>query len=525
MGTLVDDLCATGLSLVETHISWVFLGHSDVYKVKKPVSLGFVDFTRLEDRERTCRTEVRLNRRLASDVYKGVVPVTCGVDGRHQFGGAGEVVDWAVHMARLPAEDAADARLAAGTLTRADVTDIADVVAAFHERQPATPEVAQFGSLEAISRNVEDNFAETASTLTDYLSAAEASTVIGYQREFLAVHAMRFEARVNGGRIRDGHGDLRLEHVYLRSPGGDLRPQRVDVIDCIEFSDRFRYADVCADIAFLSMDLLEHNRQDLSEALLARYAMVTNDYDLYGVVDFYESYRAYVRGKVASIVAAHPDATEAVRARAASQARRYFLLAEACARPPLQEPVVIAVGGLIASGKSSLSARVGEALCAPVVEADRVRKHLAGVAATQGLGGDAFAGAYSEHQSERVYSELLRRAEVVLSSRRPVVVDASFRRRAQRQAVTALAERHGVPCLFIECWVPRDEAMVRLARRAKGPSSSDGRAEIYDAFASRYEPVDGMGATRVLRIDTRSDSDHAWQQALADLQAVAASRC
>lgn len=513
MGSLPDDLRAQGLTLIETHISWVFLGADDVYKVKKPVKLGFLDFSHVEDRKRLCETEVRLNRRFSTNVYRGVLPVTVERDGRHRIAGKGDVVDWAVHMERLPAADAADARLAAGTLRRDDVLAIADAVAAFHGRISAAPEVAEYGSVEAIRRNVEDNFAETADVLGDYLSEREARAIVDYQRGFLDRHGDRLEARVAAGRIKDGHGDLRLEHVYMRPAG-------IEIIDCIEFNDRFRYADVCADVAFLSMDLLEHERQGLSETLLARYAMVADDYDLYGVVDFYESYRAYVRGKVASIVASDENATPDARARAAAQARRYLLLAEACAQPPLAPPVVVAVGGLIASGKSSLAARLSERLSAPAVEADRTRKSLAGVAATTKLGGEAFSDAYSEERTQAVYDELLRRAEVVVSSGRSVVIDASFRSQRHRLAVADMAKRHGLPCLFVECWVPREEAMARLAKREQGPATSDGRREIYDAFAADYEPVTPFEGAQVVRVDTRAEEPYELWQALSGLTHV-----
>jgi uncharacterized protein len=305
-----------------------------------------------------------------------------------------------------------------------------------------------------------------------------------------------FETRVAEGRVRDGHGDLRLEHCYLDAAG------KVEIIDCIEFNDRFRYGDVCADIAFLSMDLAWHERVDLSEALLADYARATGDYDLYGVVDFYESYRAYVRAKVSSMLEDDAGADRDARERASDQARKYYLLAEACTREPLEGPAVYAVGGVIASGKSTVADQLAALVSGPVVDADRIRKQLAGVSPTTPLSEAAFAGRYSPQATERVYAELLRRAAVVLRSGRSVVLDASFRGRDQRLAALELARSSGSRFLFVECAPPHSVCKQRLEQRAKAPSVSDGRAEVFDAFVAAWQPADELSGDLCLRLDT-----------------------
>jgi aminoglycoside phosphotransferase family enzyme/predicted kinase len=496
VATLKQDLIAQGLELRETHISWVFLGRELVYKVKKPVALGFLDFTALDARRRFCEAEVALNQRLAPSVYRGVVPITRGDDGVHRIGGRGEPVEWAVEMRRLAARDAADQRLLEGRLGRAEIDLLARTVAAFHARARCDAETSRFGARAMIEENVRENFAQTRDGATRFLSAAELARTERWQLGFLRDHEQRLAERVERGRIREGHGDLRLEHCYLDDQGG------VDVIDCIEFNERFRYGDVCADVAFLSMDLSWHGRSDLSEAFLAAYARASNDYDLYGVVDFYESYRAYVRGKVSSLLEADAGVVPEARQRAAAEARKYYLLAEACTRDPLQPPALYAIGGVIASGKSTVAEQLAAWLHAPIVDADRTRKHLAGVDAFTSLADTAFAGSYSAQASAEVYAEVLRRAQVVLESRRSVVVDASFRSRSHRAAVQALAARCRVPFLFIECVVPPETARARLAARAQAPSVSDGRLEMFDAFVASYEPVDELPAAAHLRLMT-----------------------
>ncbi len=471
------------VELLETHISWVLRGERDVIKLKKPVSLGFLDFRTLEAREAACRAEVDLNRRLAPDVYRGVLPVFRRLDGSCSLEPGGAVVDWAVWMRRLPDEASFEHIAAAGDLGVADVDRLAAHLARFHARCDRTREIDAFGRADVIARNVHENFEQTRGALERYLTQDEARELEAWQLAEVARLEPTFDLRVAHGRVRDGHGDLRLEHVYRE---GDA----LTILDCIEFADRFRFGDVCSDLAFLSMDLAWHGRVDLAERLFASYAREADDHDLYAVADFYESYRAFVRGKIASFIASDPDASDAVRQRAGRDARRFFLLALSGPRRALVGPTLTAVGGLIASGKSTVAELVGERIGAPVIDADRTRKHMLGVDVQARVAEAAFQGAYDPGFTDRVYAEVLRRAAVVLASGRSVVVDASFRSRQNRARARALAERAGVPFLFVECAAPPDVLRARLERRAAtGDTVSDGREAIFDAFVASFERV------------------------------------
>jgi hypothetical protein len=494
---------AVTVEFVETHVSLVFLAGEDVYKVKKSVFLGFLDFRTLEQRRAACDAEVDLNRRLAPQVYKGVVPVRLGVDGRHVLTGDGPIVDWAVHMARLPDARRADVMLAEGRLTAAHIDRIARRVARFHAEARRDEETARFGEPEAIAVNVRENFEQTRGAVLTYLSPEEADEVERAQLRDLDERADLFRARIKAGRVRDGHGDLRLEHVYLMGEG----EEDVIILDCIEFNDRFRYADTGSDVAFLSMDLAWHGRVDLAELFLAAYAREADDFDLYPLIDFYEGYRAYVRGKVASILASSEDAPPPAKTRAAAEARRYFRLAVAAERAPLVKPSVVAVGGVIASGKSTLAAKVAAEMGAPVVEADRTRKAMLGVAPTARIADASWTGAYDPRFTEEVYREVLRRAAVVLASGRPVVLDASFRSAAMRRSARDLAAAHGAPFLLLECRAERELCLARLARREREASVSDGRAEIFDEFCARFEPITELPAGEHLPVDTAGEID------------------
>lgn len=497
--SLVDDLSAGAQELRETHISWVFLFEHVVLKVKKPVNLGFVDFSTLELRRAACEAEGALNSRLAPGVYRGLVPVLRGPDGRVRFGAPSEpagldfpastpaeedeIVDWAVAMRRLPDRDRADQRLGDGRLEIADIERLARTLARFHAGSRTGPDIDRFGSLPAIAFNVRENFVQARAALLEVATEREACQVEAQQLGFLERSADVLDRRVRARRVCDGHGDLRLEHVYLHEGEPPI------VLDCIEFNERFRYGDACSDIAFLSMDLAWHGRRDLAELFLATYARESDDYDLYSVVDFYESYRAYVRAKICAIGYTSAGIGPEARARLERDARRYLLLALAAERPSVEPPRLIAIGGTIASGKSTLADALGRRLCLPVLSSDRTRKALLGVAPESPLRDEPWSASYSDQRTEQVYAELLRRADAVLGSGRSVIVDASFRTRSMRQQARQLALTLGVGFIFVECRAPIEVTRRRLRERAKAASISDGRSDILDAFLRRCEPV------------------------------------
>jgi aminoglycoside phosphotransferase family enzyme/predicted kinase len=513
VGDIVADLRQGAEELIETHISWVMIGTHDVYKLKKPVNFGFLDFSDLESRRRACLAELELNSRLAPGIYLGVLPVIVGADGVHRIGpaaGSGAspdgasapVVDHVVHMSRLPTEARVDLRLERGVLEAEDIDAIAALLARFHEGAAQNDAISEYGRIEVIRGNVEENFSQARELLERLVPAGTEREVEARQLAFIHEHAELFESRRRAGKVRDGHGDLRLEHVYLVSGREPV------IIDCIEFNERFRFADVCADLAFLSMDLEMHGRHDLKERLLASYAAESGDYDLYALVDFYESYRAYVRAKVSAFSLASVVSFEA-REKLEAETRRYLLLSLAAERPPLGAPRLLAVGGLIASGKSTLSRALGRRLGAPVIGSDETRKRLLGVPPTTALHSAPWQAAYGAETSERVYDEVLRRARVVIESGRTAVVDASFRSAQDRLAARSLARSLGAEFAFVECRVPEDVARTRLRARAQGPSVSDGRLEIFDEFVARYEPVKELAQGEGWVVDTRGTPEAA----------------
>ncbi len=480
---------------VETHISHVFLSPGEVFKVKKPVDFGFLDFRTLDARRRACEAEVRLGRRLSPDVYLGVVPIVRdarGVVRRAAPDSVGDVVDVAVHMRRLPDAHRADIRLREGRLDANALETIATRLVAFFATARKTP---VYGDPRFVRRNVDENFEQTRSALVQILGPREAEALRRFQYGRLAHLEPVLRRRAWCGRAIDGHGDLRLEHVYVDDAG------TVRIIDCVEFNERLRCGDVAADLAFLSMDLAYHGRSDLAERLVARVAEGLHDFGLYQVVDFFESYRAHVRAKIETFVRDAPGVTAARREAAGRRARRYARLAEAAGRPPLVEPFVLAITGGIGVGKSTLARAVADRYAAPLVGTDATRKFMLGVSPTQSLAADPHTGAYDPMVTDAVYDEVLRRADRVLASGRPVVLDGTFGARTHRARILRLAARHGVRVVVVVGRLDRAERLARLARRARGPSESDGRAEILDALDAAVEAPDDLPDTVRLDLD------------------------
>jgi aminoglycoside phosphotransferase family enzyme/predicted kinase len=484
------------IELAETHISWVFLLDREVYKVKKPVELGFLDFRSLEQRKAACEAEARLNARLSPNVYRGVVPVRRGPNGQACIGGSGPIVDFAVHMVRLPDSIRADQLLANGQLDASTLEKVAVRIASFHREAPAYSRQSPLAAPDAVAANVEENFEQTRETIGQYLRPEEHEEIVRWQRAVLRDRRALFESRVAAGRVREGHGDLRLEHVYVGDGG------TIEILDCIEFNERFRVADVCADIAFLSMDLAAHGRVDLAERVVAAYAQEAGDFDLYALLDFYEGYRAYVRGKIASMMASNPAIEISARKAAREDARRYFLLALSADRRPLLSPALVAIGGVIASGKSTVAERVAAEMSAPVIDTDRTRKELLGVEPADELREGAWQGAYDPEVTDRVYREAFRRAEVVLGSGRPVVLDASFRSGRMREAARELARAMNVPFRFIECRATPEATRARLAAREHRAGVSDARLDLYESFVARFEPITELSPAEHVVLDT-----------------------
>ena len=343
-----------GVELRQTHISYLLFAGDFVYKVKKPLDLGFLNFTTLEQRQHFCQEEVRLNRRLCDRTYLGVVPISFD-EGAARVDAGGEPFDYAVKMRRLPDEGMMTPLLERDGVSLEQVAGLARRIAGFHAATERSAEIDRLGGLETVTLNWRENFEQTESVIGRTIDRRQFGEIRAFVEKALGLDADLFDLRVREGRVRDGHGDLRADAVCFEDDG-------VCIFDCIEFNERFRYSDVAADIAFLAMDLEERGRQDLSDELMSHYLGATLDATLPLLLPFYKCYRAYVRGKVDGFQLDQPEVAEAQQAQAAESARRYFALAHAYASQPAPR-VLIITAGVTGSGKSrlanALAARLG----------------------------------------------------------------------------------------------------------------------------------------------------------------------
>ncbi|MCJ8501965.1 AAA family ATPase [Desulfatitalea alkaliphila] len=474
----------------ETHISIVAMAGAFVYKIKKPLDLGFLDFTTLEKRRYYCEQEVALNRRLSRDVYLNV----CGIsnDDGYRLEGDGPAVEYAVKMRRLPDAAAMDRLLAAGRVTPGQVIALARQLARFYDQAYQDEAVAAVGARETVRTNCEENFTQIEPHAGALVDRRTLDIVRTATRAFLHRRRSLFDRRMEAGFIRDGHGDLRCDHVYFDRDA-------IQIIDCIEFNDRFRYGDVANDLAFLAMDLDARGFCPMADAFLASYAAATEDSDIYTLIDFYKCYRAMVRLKVNCL--RWDQVTADQRPALERQIQCYQRLAYSYALR-FTRPVLWVVCGMPATGKSTIATALGRRLDAPVIRTDAVRKELFRSKALASDGASFEAGIYSAHATRLTYGQMLLQAQGYLERRRSVILDATFDQRDRRAEAVRLARDTDAGWIFVECVCAEATVQARLAAREKKPGISDARLHHFEQFKARFEALDEMPPARRLRVDT-----------------------
>ena len=452
-------------TLAETHISVLISVGDRVYKLKKPVSFGFLDFSTREAREAACHAEVELNRRLSPDVYLGVADVV---------GPDGGVCDHLVVMRRMPPERRLAALVRAGADVEEDLVRIARRVAAFHASAATSPAIAEEGRRDAVRAHWDAGFAQLAPFVGSILDPAVAGRIEELVHRYLDGRAPLFDARVAGGHIRDGHGDLQAEDVFCLDDG----PR---ILDCIEFDERLRYGDVLADVAFLAMDLERLGAPDSAGRFLALYREFAGETYPASLASHYVAYRAHVRAKVASLRSAQGDPDSEGAARA--------LLDLTLRHLGRGRVVLTLVGGLPGTGKSTLAAGIADRKGWSLLRTDEIRKDLAGLAHNHPATDRYEEGLYRPGQKAEVYRVMLERARRLLEMGESVVLDASWTDARLRHAAADLAQGAVADLVQLRCDAPADLAAERIeARRAKGADASDATAEVARAMSGAADP-------------------------------------
>lgn len=484
----------------ETHISTVYLTGSFVYKIKKPVDLGFADFSTLDKRLRCCRREVALNRRLSHGVYVDVVPITCH-GGRYRVDGPGNAVEFAVKMRQLAESDVMVQRLRDATLTNAHIDALIHRLVDFYT-DSATNCTVDADALASWEENLQyiDKFAGV------WIDRPPFEFVHTASQAFARTHHSLFERRRINLKIKDCHGDLRTDHIYFTSNG-------IQVIDCIEFNEHLRCLDVISDLAFLAMDLEANGFAQTAGTLVWSYIEMTEDVGAIPLLDFYRCYRAMVRCKVSCFRLEEEGLTSSDRKAFQESAVLYLAMAQKYAIA-FSRPVLWVVCGLPASGKSTIAKALAAVYDISVIRSDVVRKALyidQEVSAARNHGN---RGRYSAIATETTYNRLLLLADERLKKGGSIVLDATFSRRAHRVQASRLAERRQAKLVFVECQVAEPMMIARLRQRETLPSVSDARLVHLDAFKKRYEPFEPFGGSIHIRVNTAGTLQACLQQVL-----------
>lgn len=468
---------------IETHISHVLLHDGHAYKIKKAIATSFLDQSTLARRRHACAEELRLNRRLAPDLYLDVVEIT-GTPEAPRLGGEGVALDVAVRMRAFDEAGLWDRLAARGALGAADIDDLAARLAAFHAGAAVAPPQGPFGSPALVRQALLESLADLQTQAApagwpDAAGLVELAHLRAWEAEAFAHAAPAMARRLASARVREGHGDLHLGNVARE--GG-----RCLVFDGIEFNDRFRWLDVMDEVAFMAMDLHAHGLPALAHRFVNGYLEACGDYDGVRVFAYYLVHRALVRAKVAQLRVEQAGADE--RAAALATAQRYFALASrlAAARP---RALVIA-HGLSGSGKTTLTQGLVEATGAVRVRADVERKRLAGLAPLQSSRSTAGAGLYTNAMNEATSARLLQAAADVLEGGWPAVVDATFIRRAARDEARECARRLHVPFFIVRFSAPAEVLRERVRRRAAlGHDASEADEAVLAAQMQALEPL------------------------------------
>ncbi len=453
------------IRLIETHISWVLLAGRYAYKIKKAVNLEFLDFTTLSARHFYCMEELRINRRMAPGLYLEVVavggsPAAPALD--HE-----PAIEYAVKMRRFPAGKLLDKLLPRGLVTPQHMDVLAGTLAAFHRGLPPAPPNTRYGTPESIRAAASQNFDQLEALvvgdaqLPSQLAAVRQATEAEY-----AARKGDFAARRAHGFVRECHGDLHLGNVSL------IRGQPVP-FDGIEFSAELRWEDVMSETAFLAMDLMRHGQPALAFRFLNSYLEASGDYAGLSTLPFYLAYRAMVRAKIGAIRASQPGLPKRAQMREFAACREYIALAGHCLEA--RKPALIITHGLPGSGKTTFAQAALERLGAIRIRSDVERKRLFGLDPLADSRGGA--DIYSQEATRRTYARLHELARIGLAAGFPVIVDAAFLRRDERDHFRRLADDMRVPFAIASLQAPDAVMQARIAHRhtqARDASEADG---------------------------------------------------
>lgn len=490
----------------ETHISKVFLTGSYVYKIKKAVNLEFLDFTSLEKRRHYCHQELSLNRRLAHNIYLDVIAITFQ-NGCYSLGGSGTPVEYVVQMRQLSDSRSMKYLLQNSKIGQKEIKNLSSVLAKFYEQASSNKYINTFGSWEIIQANCRENFKTTKKFTENIIDQEKLQLVISATEFFLRRHKKIFQHRIDQGKIRNCHGDLKTEHIYYTEDG-------IQIIDCIEFNERFRYQDITSDLAFLAMSFDYEGFPQTGMDMLDAYVEHSKDQDMFILLDFYKCYRAVVRCKVNCIRIQEGVSNKDERSRLIKEAEKYLDLACRYA-VRFTRHVLWIVCGMPATGKSTISRGIGKALDIKVINSDVIRKELFKMRSNTSADLPFGEGIYSKGASSLTYGKLLLLAQEEIKNGKSVILDATFTSKHWRIEALRLAKDMDVNIVFVECVLSDELIKERLLEREIRPSVSDARVHHFNHIKKRFEPLDFTHDKMYIRVQTKKPLNECMQQILS----------
>lgn len=482
------DHSVSGFTVMETHISWILLTGDFVYKIKKPVDFGFIDYSTLDRRAHFCHEEVRLNRRLAPELYLGVVPVY-GSASAPKLTADGAPIEYMVKTRQFRQEDLLGNMQRAGTLQPSHIDALATRLASFHDRANRAEPESQWGEPQQLHAPVAQNFEQIRPLLSDPKHLAQLEQLELWAHTTFERLIPQLSQRKTDGFIRECHGDIYLDNVTLVDG-------EVTLFDCIEFNEAFRWIDVMSDVAFMAMDLEDRGLPGLSQRFVSGYLEQTGDYAGLQVLNYYKAYRAMVRAKVALLRLTQPDVSDAERQQTLIRYEGYARLAESYTTIPSRFGLVMV--GISGSGKSALATSLVETFGAIRLRSDIERKRLFDI----GSGAEQ-ATLYSEQATEQTYARLGMLGASVLAAGFPVIIDATHLKASHRHKTREQVELQGAPCLLLHCEAPIEVIERRIeARQSEGQDPSDADTAIARQQLETFEPFDEAEQVSALTVRT-----------------------
>jgi len=516
------------VELIQTHISYIFIAGDYVYKVKKPVDFGFLDFTTLDKRKFFCHEELKLNKRLAPDVYLDVVEIAEDAGGNIVLGMNGRIVEYAVKMHKIPQEGMLKTLILQGKVYRSIMDAVAGKLVNFHRHAATGGIIDEVGGVETIRRNHDENFAQTESFINITIPERQYHFVKSYIYSFMDTYHTLLVRRVADHRIRDCHGDLHLEHICLIDSGvlgataekshRDYDPDKIVIFDCIEFNERFRYEDVAAEVSFLAMDLDYNGYPEYAETFVDAYIRHSGDREIGRLLNFYKCYYAYVRGKVIGFRLHDSSIRQEEREEAAETASRYFDLAFTYAARP-ERPMLILMAGLMGTGKSVRAKLLAPRIGADIIQTDVLRKEILNIAHNERHYEDFGKGIYGDEFTRKTYARALEIASEKMKEGKSVIIDGSYKNRTYRQEAIDAANKLDADFFIIECICPDDVIKKRLeARKSNKKEASDGRWEIYQAQKDSFDEITEIPDISHIVLDTSLNPEESTYEALQKIK-------